>query len=204
VKRYGHKTCRDRHDFFLSFISYPSEISRSCLSPVAILGPPPPFSSSARCYLLPTFLPPPSFLPCSISTLTATGQSIRTPSSYGAANQSAPFPCVGPRLWRQWPRGGAAHILLTCNVRKCKYASFSSIFISTIGPVYKKKSTEFCSFPVSNIFKTTWFSRKFFRHSISQWHQQTQHFINWLPSNSNWQKRIQNSIFLTIVKSVFL
>jgi len=90
-KRYGRKTCRDRHDFFLS--SPQRNITfRPVTGPLlAILsGPPSPFLPP-RCYPLSEQLARRQLRGKPISTLAATGQPIRTPGSYGAANQNAPF-----------------------------------------------------------------------------------------------------------------
>jgi len=77
----SHKTCRDRHDFFLPL---PSEIPHSgtCHRSLTrhFVGPTPAI------FTIPMLLPLRS-----ISPPTATGQPIRTPGSYGAANENALF-----------------------------------------------------------------------------------------------------------------
>jgi len=94
VKRYGRKTRRDRHEFLLP--SLPSQ-RNTTFGPVtgplpAILSDPlPPFLSSPRCYHSTAQLARRQLRGKPISALATTGQPIRMPGSYEAANQNAPF-----------------------------------------------------------------------------------------------------------------
>jgi len=106
--------------FFLT-PSQAKYLTRACHQPLTrhFVGPPPAI------FIIPTLLPPPLNLladsyGASQSEPWQLREPIRTPGSYGAANQnapfndlitpstnqSAPFPHLGPRLWRQWPHGG--------------------------------------------------------------------------------------------------
>jgi len=90
-KRYGRKTSRDRHDFFLSS----PEISHSGLAPV----PYSPFCRPHPRHFHPRVATPSDQLARRqlrgkpISALAATARPIRTPGSYGSANQNA---------WQLW------------------------------------------------------------------------------------------------------
>jgi len=89
VKRYGRKTCRDRHDFLL-----PSQRNTTLGLVVGLLLA---ILSDPRHFYHPRVATPSAQLALrqlqdkSIRALAAMGQPIRTPGSYGAANQNAPF-----------------------------------------------------------------------------------------------------------------